>query len=139
MEDICKFLKERMHPLPEEAAPTVKPAKKQAQTSTPPPKITASKPADTRPTVLLNQECSSSGCAVCRDQNHYVYQCPTFQGYDVTKRTEVMNQHQLCYNCLCPGHNLAACKNKKTCDDVITLCCNDPAERPPTQPHSEVV
>ena len=52
---------------------------------------------------------------VCGDQNHYVYQCPTFHSYDVPKRTDVMNQHQLCYNCLCPGHNLAACKNKKTC------------------------
>ena len=78
-------------------------------------KTTASKPADTQPTVLLNQECSSSGCAMCGDQNHYVYQCPTFQGYDMAKRMEVMNQHQLCYNCLCPGHNLATCKNKKTC------------------------
>ena len=85
MEDVCEFLKERMYTLPEETAPTVKPAKK--QTSTPPPKTTASKPANTRPTVLLNQERSSSGCAVCEDQNHYVYQCQTFQGYDLAKRT----------------------------------------------------
>ena len=112
LDDVCGFLKERMYTLPEEESPSVMPSKRATTTTA---KTTTSKPADTRPTVLLTQERSSSGCVVCGDQNHYVYQCPTFHSYDVPKRTDIMNQHQLCYNCLCPGHNLAACKNKKTC------------------------
>ena len=112
LDDICGFLKERMYTLPEEASPSATKPIRAVSAAT---KTTTSKLADTRPTVLHTQERSSSGCVVCGDQNHYVYQCPTFHSYNVPKRTDVMNEHQLCYNCLCPGHNLAACKNKKNC------------------------
>ena len=56
-------------------------------------------------------------CSVCGDRSHYVYQCSTFRGLEVDRRSAVARQHKLCYNCLSPGHNRQTCPSKRTCKE----------------------
>ena len=53
-------------------------------------------------------------CSLCQD-NHLLYYCPTFTGYNVAKRKEFVMNNKLCLNCLKPQHVAAECRSAYRC------------------------
>ena len=68
-----------------------------------------------RPAVLQAKEKSTEACTVCGDKLHSIYQCPSFKDFDLDKRTSLIRQQRLCFNCLSPGHHCRACPSRKSC------------------------
>ncbi|XP_063368239.1 uncharacterized protein LOC134656613 [Cydia amplana] len=53
-------------------------------------------------------------CGFCK-QNHYLNQCKEFQELTLEKKTEFIQNHQVCFNCLIHGHAVRFCKSKYSC------------------------
>ena len=53
-------------------------------------------------------------CSLCQD-NHLLYYCPTFTGYDVAKRKEYVLANKLCLNCLKAHHLASECRSSYRC------------------------
>ena len=53
-------------------------------------------------------------CPLCAD-NHYAWFCTLFEQLSVAKRREHVKQHNLCNNCLKPGHLAADCRSVYKC------------------------
>ena len=53
-------------------------------------------------------------CPLC-NQAHYAWGCPAFKSKTVPQRLEHVKRHNLCSNCLKPGHLPADCRSKYTC------------------------
>jgi len=52
-------------------------------------------------------------CTICLD-SHYTAWCPQFNSKTVKQKLALLNQHQLCYNCL-DNHKIVKCRNPKRC------------------------
>ena len=53
-------------------------------------------------------------CTLCQD-NHLLYYCPIFTGYDVAKRKEFVLANKLCLNCLKAHHLASECRSSYRC------------------------
>ncbi|XP_062704099.1 uncharacterized protein LOC134286498 [Aedes albopictus] len=53
-------------------------------------------------------------CLLC-DEDHRHCECPMFNKWTTTQRTEKVKELNLCFNCLSPGHRSAKCPSRKTC------------------------
>jgi len=77
----------------------------------------------------------NSNCSICQEP-HRLNRCPTFLGYDISKRNKVARDKRLCINCLTSGHRSHECKSSYTCRE----CHGKPhsllhrAPNPPTLP-----
>ena len=59
-------------------------------------------------------------CPICEEE-HSVYQCSTFKGWNVGRRLSAAKEKKLCINCLGRGHSLETCHSKHTCKDCSGL------------------
>lgn len=48
-------------------------------------------------------------CIICNN-NHRIYDCPTFKAKDVSERMRDVNKFKLCSNCLRQGHPVSECR-----------------------------
>ncbi|XP_022816835.1 uncharacterized protein LOC111349816 [Spodoptera litura] len=53
-------------------------------------------------------------CAMC-NEDHTLCHCEGFIKLSPTERCEYIKQHNLCYNCLAPGHSAYRCRLKMSC------------------------
>ena len=60
------------------------------------------------------QDPSSSDCVVCNEK-HPLYACKTFKALSHDKMMEVTRSHNLCLNCLKPGHYSKKCTSLSKC------------------------
>ena len=72
-----------------------------------------------KPNQPSNGPLSTSGiptatCFLCQG-GHYLYFCPTFEGYNMTQRKEYVMSHKLCLNCLKPHHIAKECRSTHRC------------------------
>ncbi|XP_076384079.1 uncharacterized protein LOC143261737, partial [Megalopta genalis] len=51
---------------------------------------------------------NSAGCPVCK-ANHAIYNCEKFKNGDLNKKTKIVQEARLCFNCLSSGHRVRAC------------------------------
>lgn len=65
-------------------------------------------------TAQQNQNLSCYSC----NQNHFLYQCPTFLNMPLIEKYNEINKNKLCSNCLRPGHSKSNCfaKGCKKCN-----------------------
>lgn len=71
------------------------------------------------------QDPSSSDCVECNEK-HPLYPCKMFKDLSHDKMVEVARSHNLCLNCLKPGHYSKKCTSLVSVANVkghITLCC----------------
>ena len=66
------------------------------------------------PTVLYTRE-SSSGCKLCSDIYHVLFQCPDFKGLTVEQRQTTAQRLKVCTNCLGSDHQTRSCLSKRSC------------------------
>ena len=59
-------------------------------------------------------------CPICEEE-HSVYQCSTFKGWNVSRRLSAAKEKKLFINRLGRGHSLEMCHNKHTCKDCSGL------------------
>ncbi|XP_011684943.1 PREDICTED: uncharacterized protein LOC105448195 [Wasmannia auropunctata] len=52
-------------------------------------------------------------CSLC-GANHYISSCPTYRDKNAHQRREIIEQKELCFNCLGP-HRVSACRTIKRC------------------------
>ncbi|XP_028179428.1 uncharacterized protein LOC114366684 [Ostrinia furnacalis] len=52
---------------------------------------------------------STYTCVICNN-NHKIYECPTFKAKDVDERMKDVLKHRLCENCLRQGHPVNECR-----------------------------
>ena len=69
-----------------------------------------------KPSVYHIQETSRDACPACDDNQHSIYQCPTFKGWSVERRATTAKKKQLCTNCG-GGHAVDSCHSKRTCKE----------------------
>ena len=81
--------------------------------SKPPTKGTSSTQPSTQPTRAAPFQ-KRYVCPLCFD-HHYPYQCSTFDQYSVAQRKEHVRVHNLCSNCLKPGHTPSICRSTFKC------------------------
>ena len=53
-------------------------------------------------------------CPLC-EEAHYAWACSTFRGKTLAERKEHVKTHNLCENCLKPGHTQSDCNSRFTC------------------------
>ena len=53
-------------------------------------------------------------CPLC-EEAHYAWACSTFKGKTLAERKEHVKTHNLCENCLKPGHTQSDCNSRFTC------------------------
>ncbi|XP_053691451.1 uncharacterized protein LOC128739969 [Sabethes cyaneus] len=71
------------------------------------------------PITVANAVASQSNpsvpsCVACRE-NHYLFQCSTFEKMSVSQRRELITQRKLCWNCFRTGHQARTCGSKYKC------------------------
>lgn len=49
-------------------------------------------------------------CQVC-GESHFIYQCRTFQSYNISQRYDHIKKYNLCSNCLRTGHDRGNCRS----------------------------
>ena len=54
-------------------------------------------------------------CRLCSGQRHLLNTCPRFRRMSVRDRMGIVRRHQLCRNCLAPGHWAGECTSGGTC------------------------
>ncbi len=57
---------------------------------------------------------SSTECPLCKEQ-HRLYKCPVFLGYDVDRRFKTVKDKRGCTNCLAINHSTQDCTSTYTC------------------------
>ena len=53
-------------------------------------------------------------CLLC-SETHYAFSCAQFESYSVAQRKEHASMHNLCTNCLKPGHSASNCRSEYHC------------------------
>ena len=66
-----------------------------------------------RATVLYTRE--SSGCKLCNDMTHVLFQCPDFKNLTVDQRQATAQRLKACTNCLGMDHMTKNCLSKRSC------------------------
>ncbi len=69
-----------------------------------------------RQTSQASSKHSPSECALCKEQ-HKLFRCPVFLGYDIAKRTKYVKDKRGCTNCLSFNHGTADCPSSFNCKD----------------------
>ncbi len=72
-------------------------------------------------------------CPLCAD-NHYAWFCSQFEQLSITQRKEHARQHNLCNNCLKPGHLAVECRSTykcKTCQGSHNSLLHEPSAAAP--------
>ncbi len=74
-------------------------------------------PVNAVSTVTSDHSSTSSECrcAACDGPCHSLTKCQTFLDMPFEKRRDIVNRHQMCLNCLYPGHKLQDCRSMGTC------------------------
>lgn len=72
------------------------------------PNVGASFTASTSDTV-------SDPCVLCKSHKHPLYACPQFKSLSHDKMISTLKSHNLCMNCLRPGHFVRECKSLHRC------------------------
>ena len=54
---------------------------------------------------------SANRCIVCKIDKHPLYACPKFKALNHDKMVSTLKSHNLCLNCLQPGHFVRQCKS----------------------------
>ena len=77
-------------------------------------------------------------CPACEGNGHPLHRCPTFMGWDLNRRHQVVRSSRLCWNCLSPGHQAKDCSSRFTCREcrqphhTLLHKSSAPSEPPPT-------
>ena len=64
--------------------------------------------------VNLQQE-SLNSCTSCGGEKHPLYLCPSYKAMTPDQKQSHVRSHNLCFNCLYPGHKIKNCKNTGKC------------------------
>ena len=97
IEVLMKFLNEQAQPIAPEATPTKKPSK--------PDFLASKRPGKSVSYSYVTHPFSSPyRCVVCKEK-HPFYMCSHFKAMPKEKMTTIVKDHNLCYNCLHPGHS----------------------------------
>ena len=110
LDQVCELLEERMDTLPEETT-----FRKTPKTNTLTKAPLYHRQDASRPTFFQAKKKSIEVYTVCGDKSHSIYQCPSFKDIDLDKRTSLVRQQRLCFNCLSPWHHCRACPSRKSC------------------------
>ena len=60
---------------------------------------------------MLASQCK---CVLC-SKDHYLNQCPNFQGFNLKERNDFVVKNELCRNCLHKGHVARECRRVSLC------------------------
>ncbi|XP_073827799.1 uncharacterized protein [Musca autumnalis] len=79
--------------------------------------------APSQPSRISNDPKSSrkSGCVLCPNKAHRLFECQRFQNQSSTERYKIVKRFQLCVNCLRRGHGVKKCDSSRRCSK-----CNQP-------------
>ena len=134
IEDLLLFIKEQADQMEETTAtPSTAPPANQPheKTASPPSKykgsinsaVTPTQASTPRPAPQYSSDSQftkstysarSYVCPLCQD-NHLLYYCPTFTGYNSAQRKEYVITNKLCLNCLKPNHVAQECRSTYRC------------------------
>ena len=64
---------------------------------------------------------SSGQCVLCQPTKHPLYACPRFKAMSHGEMVDTLKSHDLCMNCLAPGHFVRQCRSVQRCK-----CCQKP-------------
>ena len=131
--ELIDYIKMKSAQAPEEeATPSSKPSHEKSRAKTQQPRHRGSANAAASPTVSTPSSNSSSKgkggsynqkppylqcryvCPLC-DDNHYAWFCTPFEQFSVAQRREHVKKHNLCHNCLKPGHLAADYRSAFRC------------------------
>jgi len=70
--------------------------------------------SSSRRTPSAPSKATSSVCVLCKEQ-HRLFKCPVFMGYDQARRHEYVKDKKGCFNCLGFNHTTAECASTFTC------------------------
>ena len=70
--------------------------------------------------VNLQQETLNS-CTCCGGEKHPLYLCPSYKAMTPDQKQSHVRSHNLCFNCLYPGHKIKNCKNTGKCHKCSTI------------------
>ena len=54
-------------------------------------------------------------CVICKNEKHPLYACPRFKSLSHDQMVSTLKTHNLCMNCLRPGHFVKRCKSSHRC------------------------
>ena len=96
------------------ASATTQPTESKSNTTTSTPRPSSpSKSMPYKPKTSAFPMCKYS-CPLCKEA-HYAWGCATFKERTLAQRKEHVQRHNLCTNCLKPGHSQADCKSRFSC------------------------
>lgn len=77
-------------------------------------KFNSSVPANKQLTyALTNQQTHEFiKCIFCKNDNHFIYQCPQFIQLPLNEKYEIIRKNKICSNCLRPGHYKSECRSR---------------------------
>ena len=113
-EEWTKFFKTSSAvPTLEDIEAFVEPLESNLQALTP---VTRTEPAvmPPRKTAPRHFKGNSMECPLCKEQ-HRLYKCPVFLGYDVDRRFKSIKDKRGCTNCLSTSHSTQDCTSSYTC------------------------
>ena len=64
--------------------------------------------------IVMRTRGMDVSCPACED-NHLLFQCGMFKGWDLEGKNDLVKRKRLCFNCLAHGHLLNSCSSRKTC------------------------
>ena len=80
-------------------------------------------------------------CPACGADSHPLYSCPQFKTLSHTDMLSILKEHNLCLNCLGPGHRARQCKSSHRCrkcqrchHTLLHLDSFPPSDSTPTKP-----
>ncbi|GFR02556.1 uncharacterized protein TNCT_546641 [Trichonephila clavata] len=77
--------------------------------------LTRNNPVKSASRVFLS-EVKNSKC-VCCAESHPLYKCAVYLKLPVTKRIDLINANNLCFNCLSTSHRAKDCKSRYVCSN----------------------
>ena len=106
MEKILDFIDRQLVTLPEI------PVRQKASVNTPA-KSGSFQQRSGKALAVRSQEPRAEKCPVCKEE-HRIYKCLTFKGWDYPRKMRCVHNHHLCYNCLSVGHSALSCPSSRT-------------------------
>ena len=87
-------------------------------------------------------------CPLCKTQRHHLFMCASFKALDHDQKMSTLKLHDLCINCLRPGHFVKQCNSSNRCRTCqkphhtlmhIVRVGNTPVDPPSEQRPSESI
>ena len=77
--------------------------------------VSVPQPREVPPVVRKDFPPCRYPCPLCQGEKHYPYHCETFKAYSPSQRNSHVQAHNLCVNCLKPGHTPSTCRSTYKC------------------------